>query len=111
MADLDSVEMRLTRLEDRIADKETVSNGLARLEATIRQANADLRSDHIGPLRDDLARVWVAIREQERLEYERVGGKRQWIAVTHFLSAGVGGIVAWLASWLASGRPPPPHFP
>ncbi len=107
MSDVAALDARVTRLEA------AITAGFERLERLLRTEISDLKTEQITDLReankrlaDDQRRLWEALRDLERRESQRVGGRRVLSSIGHFLSAGVGALLTWIATWLSSGRPP-----
>lgn len=111
MTEVALLDARVTRLEDQITD------GFSRIEGLLRQEINDIKTEQISDLReankrlaDDQRRLWDRVVEMERRENRRagegVGQHRVLGGIGHFLSAGLGGAITWLATWFAGG---PPH--
>lgn len=114
MTEVAALDHRVTRLEG------DIKAGFERLENLLRQEIADLKSEQITELRkandrlaDDQRRLWERLVDMERRENRRAGESggsgRVLSALGHFLSATVGGLIAWMATWLTGGAPPPHH--
>jgi hypothetical protein len=102
-----ALEARMTRLED------SMNAGFARIESMMRKEIDDLKTEQIKDLResntrlaDDQRRLWDRVTEFERRENVRIGTNRTLGAIGHFLSAGLGGLVTWIATYLSAGAPP-----
>lgn len=113
MTEVAALDARVTRLEDQI------TSGFERIENLLRQEISDLKTEQISELRkdkdriaDDQRRLWDRLVEMERRENRRAGdhtGQHRVLGgIGHFLSAGLGGLITWLATWF-SGNPPPHH--
>lgn len=109
-----ALDARVTRIEDQITD------GFGRVEALLRQEINDLKTEQINDLRkanerlaDDQRRLWERVFEMERRETRRSGHQsgaaRVLSALGHLFSAGIGGVIAWAASYFSGGSPP--HHP
>jgi hypothetical protein len=104
------LEGRVSRLEEQI------TAGFERIETLFRQQLVDLKTEQIADLKDryerladDQRRLWDLIHKLELRDSARTGSSKAIAAVGHFFSASVGGVVTWLATWLAGGAPP--HHP
>lgn len=108
MSEVAALEGRVTRLETQISD------GFERIENLLRTEINDLKTEQITDLRDankrladDQRRLWERLGDLERRENQRVGGHKALWDLGHLLSVVFGGLVTWLATWVASGKTPP----
>ena len=107
---IDALDNRVTRLEGQIAA------GFERIEKMLRAEINDLKTEQISDLReankrlaDDQRRSWERLTEFERRENERIGGNKVVGSISHFLAVIMGGMVTWLATWLAAFKGLPPR--
>lgn len=109
-----ALDSRVTRLETQISD------GFDRVETLLRQEISDLKTEQITDLRkanerlaDDQRRLWERLVDMERRENRRAGDHsgtaRVLTAVGHLISAALGGVITWAATYFSSGAPPPHH--
>ncbi len=107
MNEVTALDGRVTRLETQIAE------GLKRIESLLRSEINGLKTDQIKDLReanarlaDDQRRLWEAMRAMEMRESQRIGAGKALTGISHFFSAGLGGFVTWLMTWLSQAKPP-----
>ncbi len=111
MTEVAALDARVTRLEDQI------TTGFNEIKGLLRQEISDLKGEQINELRkanerlaDDQRRLWDRVTEMERREVRRAGegtGQHRVLGgIGHFLSAGLGGAITLLATWLSGGTPP-----
>jgi hypothetical protein len=120
MTEVAALDNRVTALEA------ALTQSLARIETLIRQEIQDLKSDQLTEIKrsldrierdatkttdrlaDDQRRLWEAVRTLERRENLRTGTGKAMGSIGHFFSAGLGGLISAVATWLSLGRSPHP---
>jgi hypothetical protein len=61
----------------------------------------DMQQKQLDNLAADQRRLWDLVHAMQMVESARVGRGKVLTGIAHFLSAGMGAAVTWLATWLA----------
>lgn len=107
-----ALDGRITKLE------QDIPSGFRRIETLIREEIQDLKKDQLSDIKamidrverdvtkqvdriaDDQRRSWDAVRALESRENQRTGGSKAFGAITHFISAAIGGLITLLGTWI-----------
>jgi hypothetical protein len=96
MSEISQLEERASRLEHRI---DALNAQLVPLLAKEEQVNSQQKQ--LDALALDQRRLWDLVHAMQLAESVRVGRGKVLTGIAHFLSAGMGAAVTWLATWLA----------
>jgi len=102
MSEVSQLEERVSRLEHKIDD------GFAQLRLQlvpllVREEQVNAQQKTLDRLAEDQRRLWDLVHAMQLVESARVGRGKVLTSVAHFLSAGMGALATWLATWLAGG--------
>lgn len=98
MTEVATLEGRVTRLENDIAD----------IKDTITREIHTLRDDQIKDLKISNKEFDRRMAELERREYQRVGSGLAITGISHFISAAIGGLITALIAYFYLGGKPHP---
>jgi hypothetical protein len=108
MNDIAALEVRITRLENDFVDlRTTITSGFADIKAMLREEISDLKKEQISDIKNDNQRLWKEVADLKIARNERDGSNKAFINITHFIAVMFGGLVTWLATWIASGKAHP----
>jgi hypothetical protein len=105
VSEISQLEERVSRLEHKIDTGFTeLRDQLVPLLVKEEQVNTQQRQ--LDNLAADQRRLWDLVHAMQLVESARVGRGKVLTGIAHFLSAGMGAAVTWLATWLAGkGHP------
>jgi len=112
----EALEGRVKRLEtDFEGMRSSINAGFDRIERLLMREVTDIKNEQIAEqnkkierLADDQREMWKALRQLEAINAQRVGSSKTINGISHFMSAGLGGLITAIAAYLSSGGKPHP---